>query len=427
MPRGLSSATFMKPFVVLALPGMYLFYKYNQYRRRQQEQDRRKVTERELAHLNHKIDKLLNKLEENEPELATSQEDECVICVNAKATMQTSPCGHRVVCRKCFVKTIQMAVSQRLLPLRCVICRAKILRLKQSGGGAPVLLHQSASQYAVKSWAVPSSASSYSVGAAGKWAVPSSASQYSMGSVPPSASLYSMSSGSSSLSGVSSVSSATSCSQASGKSRCAGGSRLGCPRQPTGSLRRSQAQAMKLRLQEYKEPVRSCRDPPPEKPRLPPIKEFQREFRAGKERTSSSSSTRIRCAQKIVTQLETTSPLQKPTTSSSYFRSPLKPVNKDEKRKGDKRKEEKKEEKEQLIEKKKEEKQNKKLEKKEAKKEAKAEKKEEKKDAKIEKKESKAEKKEAKKEAKAERKESKKEAKAEKKKEKKEAKAEKKD
>lgn len=46
--------------------------------------------------------------------------------------MQTFPCGHRVVCRKCFVKTIQMVVSQRLLPLRCVICRAKVLRLKQT-------------------------------------------------------------------------------------------------------------------------------------------------------------------------------------------------------------------------------------------------------------------------------------------------------
>jgi len=55
MPRGLTSSAFMKPFVVLALPGMYLFYKYNQYRRQQQEQNRRKVTERELAHLNHKI------------------------------------------------------------------------------------------------------------------------------------------------------------------------------------------------------------------------------------------------------------------------------------------------------------------------------------------------------------------------------------
>ena len=49
--------------------------------------------------------------------------------------MQTFPCGHRVVCRRCFVKTIQAAVSQRLLPLRCVVCRAKILRLKQTTQG----------------------------------------------------------------------------------------------------------------------------------------------------------------------------------------------------------------------------------------------------------------------------------------------------
>lgn len=55
--------------------------------------------------------------------------------MGAKATMQTFPCGHRVVCRKCFVKTIQMAVSQRMLPLRCVICRTKIIRLKQTTGG----------------------------------------------------------------------------------------------------------------------------------------------------------------------------------------------------------------------------------------------------------------------------------------------------
>lgn len=147
---------------------------------------------------------------------------QCVICVNAKATMQTSPCGHRVVCRKCFVKTIQMAVSQRLLPLRCVICRAKILRLKQSGttaggvllptsashysvGGKSWVVHNSASSYTMGStkWVVPGSASSYSVGKT--WVVPSSASQYSMGSngsVPNSASLYSMTSGSSSLSGM---------------------------------------------------------------------------------------------------------------------------------------------------------------------------------------------------------------------------------
>lgn len=46
--------------------------------------------------------------------------------------MQTHPCGHRVVCRLCFVKTIQTAVAQRALPLRCVVCRTKILKLKQT-------------------------------------------------------------------------------------------------------------------------------------------------------------------------------------------------------------------------------------------------------------------------------------------------------
>lgn len=55
MPRNLATSALIKPLVVLALPGMYLYYKYNQYKRQQQEQTRRKVTERELAHLNHKI------------------------------------------------------------------------------------------------------------------------------------------------------------------------------------------------------------------------------------------------------------------------------------------------------------------------------------------------------------------------------------
>ncbi|GFY45929.1 uncharacterized protein TNIN_212111 [Trichonephila inaurata madagascariensis] len=115
----------------LVFPGKYLVDKIAGLKKQQQEQSRRKVTERELAHLHHKIDKLLVRLEEHEPEQAQTQDEECAICISAKATMQTFPCGHRVVCRKCFVKTIQMAVSQRLLPLRCVICRAKILRLKQ--------------------------------------------------------------------------------------------------------------------------------------------------------------------------------------------------------------------------------------------------------------------------------------------------------
>lgn len=88
---------------------------------------------------------------------------QCVVCVHAKATMQTYPCGHRVVCRKCFVKTIQMAVAQRLLPLRCVMCRAKILRLKHTAAGG---VSSSASQYTLGGgqwYHVPQSASLYSV------------------------------------------------------------------------------------------------------------------------------------------------------------------------------------------------------------------------------------------------------------------------
>ncbi|KAI8515468.1 sodium-independent organic anion transmembrane transporter, partial [Branchiostoma belcheri] len=49
------NSSFMKPLVVLAVPGLYLFYKYNQYRRQQQERQRRKVTEKELLALNQKI------------------------------------------------------------------------------------------------------------------------------------------------------------------------------------------------------------------------------------------------------------------------------------------------------------------------------------------------------------------------------------
>ena len=49
--------------------------------------------------------------------------------MSAKATMQTLPCGHRVVCRKCFIKTIQSAIADHALPLKCIVCRASVLKL----------------------------------------------------------------------------------------------------------------------------------------------------------------------------------------------------------------------------------------------------------------------------------------------------------
>ncbi|KAL3272416.1 hypothetical protein HHI36_013898 [Cryptolaemus montrouzieri] len=218
-------------------------------------------------------EKLLSKLEESEPELAGCQEEECVICIHAKATMETVPCGHKVVCRKCFVKTIQIAVSQRLLPLRCVICRAKVLRLRTGP-------------------ALPSSASGYSVNSRAS-------------SVPQSDSLYSVSSGGSS---ISSNSSASECGAGNHVARggvgggCCGGRCLGAyPRQPaTGAIRRSQQHSMKMRLQDYCRPERVNR--------LPPIRELPGQSPS---HSTPPASTRIRCAQKIVTQLESVSLLGK--------------------------------------------------------------------------------------------------------------------
>ncbi|ESO82490.1 hypothetical protein LOTGIDRAFT_169964 [Lottia gigantea] len=85
------------------------------------------------AHGNAYMGKLLAKLDEKDKrDDPNGNDEECVICMGAKATMQTFPCSHKVVCRKCFIKTIQVAVSQRSLPLRCVICRARILKLRQA-------------------------------------------------------------------------------------------------------------------------------------------------------------------------------------------------------------------------------------------------------------------------------------------------------
>ena len=57
---------------------------------------------------------------------------QCIVCCKAKACMEVSPCGHQSQCRLCFVHTIQEAVAHRDLPLKCLVCRTKILRVKNS-------------------------------------------------------------------------------------------------------------------------------------------------------------------------------------------------------------------------------------------------------------------------------------------------------
>ncbi|KAL4222264.1 hypothetical protein ACF0H5_018301 [Mactra antiquata] len=50
-----SDSSMTKPVSAITIPGMYLFYKYSEFKRQQQESHRKKVTEKELDHLNHKI------------------------------------------------------------------------------------------------------------------------------------------------------------------------------------------------------------------------------------------------------------------------------------------------------------------------------------------------------------------------------------
>ena len=52
-------AALKRPLEALAVPGMYLVYKYSQYKRQQQETSRRRVTEKELQNLNQKIVSLI--------------------------------------------------------------------------------------------------------------------------------------------------------------------------------------------------------------------------------------------------------------------------------------------------------------------------------------------------------------------------------
>ena len=55
MPANRLERGLIKPLATIAVPGMYLVYKYNQFKRQQQETSRRKVTEKELQSLNQKI------------------------------------------------------------------------------------------------------------------------------------------------------------------------------------------------------------------------------------------------------------------------------------------------------------------------------------------------------------------------------------
>jgi len=93
---------------------------------------------------------------------------QCVVCLSATATMQTFPCGHRVTCPRCFVRTIQTAISDRNLLLRCVVCRARILTLNRPAA----VDHPAAVLSPPPHQIIPASAN------AGSWIIPATDGRY---------------------------------------------------------------------------------------------------------------------------------------------------------------------------------------------------------------------------------------------------------
>ena len=57
---------------------------------------------------------------------------QCLVCCRSRASMQVSPCNHQSLCRLCFVHSIQDAVTSRALPLSCMVCNAKIFKVKNN-------------------------------------------------------------------------------------------------------------------------------------------------------------------------------------------------------------------------------------------------------------------------------------------------------
>lgn len=173
--------------------------KYEKLETEDPERRRQEAAVEELVRINHKIDKLVSSITKEDFEPPTSAEDECLGCGECRAVMQVSPCGHQALCRLCFIKNIQQAVSSRSLPLCCVMCHTKIQRVKNNhranhairgGQGRPRSFPSSVSGYQLPT--LSKSQSHYSVHSASSCgsarSVRSSASLRSISSIKSSAS-----------------------------------------------------------------------------------------------------------------------------------------------------------------------------------------------------------------------------------------------
>ncbi|XP_020611990.1 E3 ubiquitin-protein ligase RKP-like [Orbicella faveolata] len=118
--------------IVAASGALYLWYQFSRKKQTNVDEliglERRRRVEK-LVELRDKLEQLLGSLDNFEPETPDTEDDECIVCNSAKAIIQTYPCKHRVLCRRCFVKTLQVAVNDLNLPLKCVVCRTRIQTL----------------------------------------------------------------------------------------------------------------------------------------------------------------------------------------------------------------------------------------------------------------------------------------------------------
>ena len=79
--------------------------------------------------------------------------------------MQVAPCNHQALCRLCFVHTIQEAVAARDLPLKCLLCGSKIIRVKNNSksGGQEMISHPVHVGLGSRVKKIPKSVSGYSL------------------------------------------------------------------------------------------------------------------------------------------------------------------------------------------------------------------------------------------------------------------------
>lgn len=172
--------------------------KYEKLQTDDPEKRRIEATQEEINRLNLKIDKLVTSMSREDLDPATGPDDGCVVCCHSRAVMQVAPCGHQAQCRLCFVHNIQDAVANRNLPLRCLICGSKIIRVKNNTKGGngldhPVHVGLGARLNGVRK--IPKSVSGYSLCATNDFDE-----QPRHPSIAQSASSYSMTSGLSSMS-----------------------------------------------------------------------------------------------------------------------------------------------------------------------------------------------------------------------------------